>query len=226
MFASKFVADHRIYLLNFSRRRVLLSRSTFFGVILLGVASPDQVAGQSHAYPKEIRGYKVERTVVQIKKPGATKKDSKSQRDREAGSDSDVDTLIQLGEPKLARVTPLGITFEVPVVVTPVRQSGHVEFLLFENMVVNGTSVEIDEYHRDFDLPGKEPLTLSDPLSFYVYLPRAALAAVDEWSDSKPTWLVTGRVYVFGKFKRGLFNFKRCVPIELNLVMRNPLKEN
>ena len=78
---------------------------------------------------------------------------------------------------------------------------------------------------RGFDLPGKQPLMLSDPLSFYVYLPRAALAAVDEWSDSKPTWPVTGRVYVFGKFKRGLFNFKRCVPVELNLVMRNPLKE-
>ncbi len=225
MFASKFVADHRIYLLNLSRRRVLLSRSTFFGVILLGVASPDQVAGQSHAYPKEIRGYKVERTVVQIKKPGATKKDSKSPRDREAGSDSDVDTLIQLGEPKLARLTPLGITFEVPVVVAPVKQSGHVEFLLFEDMVVNGTPVEIDEYRRDFNLPAKKPLTLREPLQFYVYLPRAALAAIDEWSDSKPTWLVTGRVYVFGRFKKGIFSFKRCVPVELNLVMRNPLKE-
>ena len=224
MFASKFVADHRIYLLNLSRRRVLLSRSTFFGVILLGVASPAQVAGQSHPYPKEIRGYKVERTVVQIKKPGATKKDSKSQRVREAGSDSDANTLIQLGEPKLARLTPLGITFEVPVVVATVRQSGHVEFLLFENMVVNRTSVEIDEYHRDFDLPGKEPVTLRDPLSFYVYLPRAALAAVDEWSDSKPTWLVTGRVYVFGRFKKGIFSFKRCVPVELNLTMNNPLR--
>ncbi|HSV33618.1 MAG TPA: hypothetical protein VLH87_05805, partial [Pyrinomonadaceae bacterium] len=137
MLASKFVADHRIYLLNLLRRRVLLFHSTFFGLILLGVVSSSSVAAQSHAYPKEIRGYKVERTVVQIKKPGATKNDSKSQRDREAGSDSDVDTLIQLGEPKLARVTPLGITFEVPDVVAPVRQRGHVDFLLFENMVVN-----------------------------------------------------------------------------------------
>ncbi len=207
-------------------KRIVLSRSSIFGVILLGAVSAASVAAQNHAYPKEIRGYKVERTVVQIKKPGATKKDSKSQRDREAGSDSDVDTLIQLGEPKLARVTPLGITFEVPVVVAPVRQSGHVEFLLFENMVVNGTSVEIDEYHRGFDLPGTQPLMLSNPLSFYVYLPRAALAAVDEWSDSKPTWPVTGRVYVFGRFKKGLFSFKRCVPVELNLKMRNPLRSN
>jgi len=40
---------------------------------------------------------------------------------------------------------------------------------------------------------------------------------------------VTGRVYVFGRFKKKILgistNFKRVVPVELNLTMRNPLKE-
>jgi hypothetical protein len=91
-------------------------------------------------------------------------------------------------------------------------------------MVFNGTSVEIDEYHRSFDLPNKQPLTLREPLSLYIYLPSAVFATIDEWSDSKETWPVTGRVYVFGKFKKSLFSFKRCVPVELNLTMRNPLR--
>lgn len=169
---------------------------------------------QTPSYPKEIRGYKVERKVVELKKP------------KKKSSESDVDQLITFGQPLFARVTPLGITLEIPIVVAPIKQSGHVDFLIFEDMIVNGTSVEIDEYHRAFDLPNKEPLTLNEPLSFYIYLPSAVLATVDDWADSKENWPVTGRVYVFGKFKKSLFSFKRVVPVELNLTMRNPLRQS
>jgi hypothetical protein len=204
---------------------------------------------QTRTYPKEIRGYKVERVVVEIKRPEEIKNpkpktetpasnqtQSSSDSANNTGqtnepptsdsyADSDTDALIKLGKPQLARVTPLGITFEVPIVVAPVKQSGHIDFLLFEDMVVNGRSVEIDEYHRAFDLPNKQPLTLREPLRFYVYLPSALLAAVDEWGNSRETWPVTGRIYVFGKFKKGWFSFKRCIPVELNVTMRNPLRE-
>ncbi len=205
---------------------------------LVAGAYPEQIKS-TPTYPKEIRGYKVERTVVEIKRTETKNEKSgndKSQRGNDganqtanqtespADPDSDVDALIQLGQPQLARVTPLGITFEVPIVVSPVKQSGHVDFLVFEDMVVNGTSVDIDEYHHAFDLPNKQPLTLRQPLRFYIYLPSAVLAALGDWSDSKETWPVTGRVYVFGKFKKGPFSFKRVVPVELNVSMRNPLK--
>ena len=180
-----------------------------------------------HSYPKEIRGYKIERTAIEIKKTDSQIRNSNSNSQTETRnvSDSEVDALIQFGQPQLARVTPLGITFKVPIVVAPVTQKGRVDFLMFEDMSVNGASVQIDEYHRPFDLPNKKPATLREPLSFYIYLPRAVLAAIGEWSESKPTWPVTGRVYVFGKFKKGLFSFKRCVPVELDLTMRNPLRK-
>jgi hypothetical protein len=201
--------------------------------LLMAGSSPAQIKS-TRTYPKEIRGYKVERTVVEIKKPETkNEKDpnGKSRRGNDdanptENSDSDVDTLIQLGQPQLARVTPLGITFEVPIVVSPVKQSGHVDFLVFEDMVVNGTSVNIDEYHHAFDLPNRQPLTVGEPLRVYIYLPSALLTALGDWGDSKETWPVTGRVYVFGKFKKSLFSFKRVVPVELNLRMRNPLKEH
>ncbi len=196
-------------------------------LLLLLITGTTAVA-QTRAYPKEIRGYKVERTAIEIKKPDSQTGNSKSNNQTEAQntSESDVDALIQFGKPQLARVTPLGITFKVPIVVAPVTQKGRVDFLMFEDMSVNDTSVQIDEYHRGFDLPNKKPSTLREPLSFYIYLPSAMLAAIGDWRDSKATWPVTGRVYVFGKFKKGLFSFKRCVPVELNLTMRNPLKEN
>jgi hypothetical protein len=207
---------------------------------LLFVAGTTNALSQAPTYPNEIRGYKVERAAVEMKKPATESKSSgsnKTQNDsqktgnsREESatpptSDADVNQLITFGRPQLARVTPLGITFVVPIVVAPIKQSGHVHFLLFEDMRVNESSVQIDEYHRAFDLPNKKPLTLGEPLRFYIYLPTALLAAAGEWSDSKETWPVTGRVFVCGKFKKFLFSFKRCVPVELNLEMRNPLKE-
>src|SRR5436190_13838153 len=205
-------------------------------LLLLFITSTTALA-QTRSYPKEIRGYKIERTAIEIKRPESKNaKPGKSQTNQSASdgngqieaqnvSDSDVDALIQFGKPQLARVTPLGITFKVPIVVAPVTQKGRVDFLMFEDMTVNDTSVQIDEYHRAFDLPNKNPSTLRDPLSFYIYLPSAVLAAIGDWSDSKAIWPVTGRVYVFGKFKKGLFSFKRCVPVELNLTMRNPLRK-
>jgi len=217
------------------------SRAKIFYTLALAclvIIIPGSGAGQTRTYPKEIRGYKVERTVVEVKKPekqsgnsGAAKSQTGSgnstdgQTSREPNSESDVDALIQLGKPELERVTPLGITFKVPIVVSPVKQSGHVDFLVFEDMVVNGTSVDIDEYHHTFDLPNKQALTLGKPVHIYIYLPNALLAALGDWNASKETWPVTGRVYVFGKYKKFGFSFKRVVPVELNLSMRNPLKE-
>jgi hypothetical protein len=186
-------------------------------IFIFGFATPS-VAAQTRTYPDKIRGYKVERTVVEIKK-------TESQQANNSNGDADVDTLIKLGDPKLARVTPLGITFEVPIVVAPVKQSGRVDFLVFEDMVINGRSVDVAEYKHNFDLPNKAPATLNDPLSIHIFLPSALLAAIGEWTDSKDTWPVTGRVYVFGKFKKSIFSFKRVIPVELKLTMRNPLRE-
>lgn len=235
-------------LLSRREARVLswITLSEVFGIGFLLVAVAAVTFAQTRIYPKQIRGYKVERVVVEIKKPGASENtqattgkpgsdqnqaatqnstDDRAQTNNAPTYDSNPDTLIKLGKPQLARVTPLGITFEVPIVVAPVKQSGHIDFLLFEEMVVNGRSVEIDEYHHPFDLSNKQPLTLREPLRFYIYLPGALLAAVDEWSNSKETWPVTGRVYACGRFKKFAFSFKRCIPVELNLTIRNPLRE-
>jgi hypothetical protein len=217
------------------RGKLLLVLATYLLIFL----ATTNVFSQTRTYPKEIRGYKVERAAVELKrteKASTTPENRKSQGDNpgagntnqnqtQPGSDSNVDQMITFGRPGLARVTPLGITLDIPIVVAPIKQSGHVEFLLFEDMTVNNHSVEIDEYHRAFDLPNKRSLTLREPLRFFISTPVAALAAVDEWSNSKETWPVTGRVYVCGKFKKFLFSFKRCVPVELELAMRNPLRK-
>ena len=196
-----------------------------YSIALFLISMPMPASGQSRSYPDNIRGYKVERTVVEIKKPENKNQTNTSEA---ASSDSDVDQLITFGQPSIAHATPLGMTFEVPIVVAPVKQSGKVDFLVFEDMEVNGHSVQIDEYNHSFGLPDKKALTLRDPLRVYIHLPGAILAALGDWTDSKDTWPVTGRVYVFGKFKKKILgistSFKRVVPVELKLTMRNPLK--
>jgi len=198
---------------------ILLTAAAMFAIIV------NTVRAQNRTYPDKIRGYKVERTVIQIKSPAATPGANNNGTPANSANDPGIDKLITFGKPSLAQVTPLGVTFEVPIVVAPVTQSGKVDFLVFEDIQVNGQQVRITDYNHAFHLPNSEPLTLKDPLSIYVYLPTALMAAIDEWTNSKDAWLVTGRVYVFGKFKKGLFSFKRCVPVEMNLTMRNPLKE-
>ena len=204
------------------RPQDLIRLRWFSFAMLMTVAGTPAALAQTRAYPGNMRGYKVERTVVEVK---STKNNNSAANKGAQSDDSNVDQLITFGTPTLARVTPLGITFEVPIVVAPVTQNGKVDFLVFEDIEINGRSVDISEYNHSFNLPNSAPLTLKDPLRIYIYLPGAMLAAIGEWTDSKETWPVTGRVYVFGKFKKSLFSFKRCVPVELGLTMRNPLRE-
>jgi hypothetical protein len=176
-------------------------------------SSTPAAATAPRAYPKEIRGYKVERARVEIKKQ------------KDAGTSPDVDALIQFGEARIVSTTPLGITLEVPVTVAAVKQGGHVDFLAFEDMIVNGTPVTVEDYMHPFDLPNKRPVALPQPVRLFISTPRALLGALGEWSSPKEMWPVTGRVYVFGRFKKFLFNFKRVVPVELSLSLPNPLKD-
>jgi hypothetical protein len=212
---------------------LLNTRITQIGILLF-IASPSFFA-QTMTYPKEIRGYKVERAAVDLKPDKNKKQKSAAQKtasDRATQTKSgeqqtgtgEPPQLIQFGSPRVARVTPLGISLEIPVVVSPVRQKGRVDFLVFEKMVVNGTSVQIDEYHRAFDLPNDKPLTLKEPLRFFVYLPSAIVAAIDELGGGSKEWPITGVVYIFGRFKKSVFRFKRVVPVELSLTVPNPLR--
>jgi hypothetical protein len=186
-------------------------------ILAIGLLPTDMnsVSAQTQPLPREIRGYKVERSTVEVKK---------LQKARNQTAEPEENELIKFGDPKLVKATPLGISLEIPIVVSPVTQKGVIDFLTFEEMEVNGTSVSIEDYEHKFELPDKRPITLKRPLSIYINLPNALLAAVGEWTDSRETWPITGRVYIFGRFKKALFNFKRCIPIQLNLTITNPMR--
>jgi len=53
-------------------------------------------------------------------------------------------------------------------------------------------------------------------------LPRAAYSEIVE---HKSELSVTGTAFVFGKFKKMGFSFKRVVPIKIDIKVKNPLRK-
>jgi hypothetical protein len=64
------------------------------------------------------------------------------------------------------------------------------------------------------------------PKAATIFIPACQIlnAAWNEVSGSKKEWIVTGRVFVFGKFRKLGFSFKRVVPVEVKLMINNPLR--
>jgi hypothetical protein len=184
--------------------------------------------GTTRQMPKEVRGYKIHRAQVEMKKPGESKKkpDKKSEKEKFEKDEYDETEplLVRLGDPELVGVTPLGVTFDIPVILAPVKHQGDVDLLVFEDMRVNDTPVTLDDYVHPFKLPNKEPLTLVPSVRIFVSTPQAVLRTIDDVFNSKEVWPVTGRIYVCGKFKKFVFTFKRAVPVELQTTIRNPLR--
>jgi hypothetical protein len=203
-------------------------------LLLMLLMSAFEVLGQkpndgssSAPLPKEVRGYKVHRAKVEMKEksdPGKKKSDKKKDKSEKDEYDEDEPLLIRLGEPELVRVTPLGVTFDVPVILAAVKQQGDVDLLVFEDMKVNDTPVTLEDYIQPFKLPNKEPLTLSPSLRIFVSTPQAVLRTIDEIFNSKEVWDVTGRIYVCGNFKKYLLKFKRAIPVDIQTTIKNPVR--
>ena len=190
---------------------------------IVAVAQRSNEVAKSDAPPKEVRGYKIHRARVELKTKEPDKKKSDKKAEKEE-YDEDEPLLIRLGDAQLISATPLGVTFDVPVILAAVKQQGDVDRLVFEDMSVNDTPVSLEDYVHPFKLPNKEPLALAPPLRIFVSTPQAVLRTIDEILNSKDVWQVSGRIYVCGHFKKYLLKFKRAVPVEVQTSINNPLR--
>ncbi|MGI8837562.1 MAG: hypothetical protein ACR2H4_13130 [Pyrinomonadaceae bacterium] len=209
---------------------ILLKYQSLLSLLILIVLSSAFVVlaqrtneGTTDSMPKEVRGYKVHRAEVELKKTKESDK-KKSKKSEQEEYDETEPLLIRLGEAELVSASPLGVTFDVPVVLAAVKQQGDVDRLVFEDMRVNDTPVTLEDYVHPFKLPNKEPLSLAPPLRIFVSTPQAVLRTIDDIFNSKEVWQVTGRIYVCGHFKKYLFKFKRAVPVDVETSINNPLR--
>lgn len=191
------------------RREFALScLNAFAGSLFLLCAS---VAAQD--LPKEIRGYKVHRAKI----PVLNKSD-------ETDAKTKAEAFVKIGEPALADVSLTSIKLEVPAEIESAAQSGTVDFLAFRDFRVDGLAVEVEEYKESFEFVKNQTIVLPKPIVISLSAKEIVRGALKELKESKDEWTVTGRVFVFGRFKKSFLKFKRVVPVEVNLKIKNPLK--
>lgn len=165
--------------------------------------------------PDKIRGYKVHKAKIDVK----TQTDENSEK-MDSGEN---EAFVKIGEPEIVDVSLFGITLEIPVEVESLEQSGTIDFLTFHDFRVNNLKVEVEEYKESFEFKKNEKLILPKPFRIFISTKETLRGASKEWRDSKKVWQVTGRIFVFGKFKKSIFKFKRVVPIEIDTMIENPL---
>ena len=163
--------------------------------------------------PDKIRGYKVHKDKISI-------------QDELDGSrkNKDLYVKVNLDNPELADITALGLKLELGGEITVFGQSGTVDFISFKDFQVNGITVEIEEYKETFEFKKNNSFKLEKPIEMFINTAQTLRSAWKEIKDSKEEWLVTGKVFVFGRFKKLGFNFKRVVPVEVKIKIPNPLK--
>ena len=164
--------------------------------------------------PKEIRGYKVHRAKISVKN-----------QTEEPDAKDKSEAFVKVGEPELIDVSLSGITFELSAEVESLGQSGTIDFLAFHDFRVNGLAVDLEEYKESFEFRKNQNVILPKPIEIHLSTAQTLRGALSEIKDSRDEWTVTGRVFVFGRFKKSFLKFKRVVPVEINLKIKNPLKD-
>jgi len=174
-------------------------------ITVLGIAAAQDL-------PKKIRGYK-----VQIVKVHLNTSDSRPP-DPEAPA-----AHVNIKNIKLADYSVMGITLKMPVELRPVNGAGKVDFMTFHDFSLDGTPIEIQEFQHAFSFENGQPIALPEPVTAFVRTDRVITTAWKETRDNRPEWTITGRAFVFGRFRKYGMHFKRVIPIDVAFTIPNPL---
>ncbi len=162
-------------------------------------------------WPDKILGYKIYDAKIAI-----------SNSDTIQANNSDAH--IRLIDPTLASIGFSGATIEIGASITSTKQSGSVDFVTFRDIVVNGFKVDVEDYEHAFSFKKGEPAILPKPARITLKTSSLPRAAYNELVNGKSELSVTGTAFVFGKFKKMGFSFKRVVPVRIDIKVKNPLR--
>lgn len=175
-------------------------------LLFLAISAAQLTAAQS--LPSRILGYRVHKEPIVIDVgPGTA----------ESGSGVTVEKAV------ISDVSPFGITILLDLSVVTDRAGGRIDFMRFHNVRINGLPVDVSEYSHPFMFKKGSAFDLPEPVSIFVSSPRIAQAAYAELRQPGAQWTVTGRVLLFGKFRRYGMTFKRVIPVDLRIRIKDPL---
>lgn len=179
--------------------------------VLLGSILALAFPSSAQKLPDKIRGYKVYSSNIVV----ADQTDQDNVKDK-------ADVLVRFGTPNISAGV-LSASIDIGADITSLKQGGQVDFLTFHDFRINGVAVEIDEYRSVFSFKKNTSFSLPHPAHVTVGIIGIARTAYKELIESKKEWSVTGNVFVFGKFSKFGFAFKRVVPVKIALTIKNPL---
>lgn len=201
----------RMYFGNFPAR---FARVLFLLLIAFSFAEAQNL-------PPEIRGYKVYNAKISVKNHSQNPDAPKN-----APPKNKSEVYVKVGEPEIVDVSLTGITLELAAEIDNARQSGTIDFVSFKDFRVNDLAVSVEEYKESFSFKKNQKIVLPKPFKIFLGAGETLRGAFKEINHASDEWTVTGTVFVFGRFKKFGFDFKRVVPIEINLKIKNPLKAN
>ena len=161
--------------------------------------------------PSSIRGYKVHRVKVHVRSGGEQKGGEK-------------EATVKIGQPRIIDIGLEGLTLEATAEISGLDQDGQVDSLTFNDVIVNGIPLRIEDYEQPFKLKKAVPVLLPVPVRGTVSSLNVAKAAYKEATASRDIWQVSGTVLVFGRFRKMGITFKRVIPVPIDLTIPNPLK--
>lgn len=94
--------------------------------------------------------------------------------------------------------------------------TGKVHKIRFENLSLNEVSFTIPEIEA-FEIPSSPPYEIEDPLTIKAAYGDIAVSMLREMLSPNYTFLVSGKVLVFGKFKINNRKKKYVVPVDINV---------
>jgi len=164
-------------------------------------------------FPKKIRGYKVYQ--VQIPVQTSDQADISEQKPR---------VLLENVDIEIGSVSITKTIWEVRNNFTVFGQSGTVDFISFQDFQLNGIDVEIEEFRDGFSFRRDKKISLSKPIRIILGNFSGFRTAIRELSQSKKKWRITGKAFVFGRFKKSIFKFKRVIPVDIDIEIDNPIR--
>ncbi len=179
-----------------SGRQIIFLLGLCFSLAVFSVAQNSMETG----FPKKIRGYKVYQARVLVQ----TAKDKMP-----VAAGKSFDSLVKIGSPQNFKVSLSGATFELPLSMNIYKTGGQVDSIAFEDMRINGIKMQVEEFNGPFQFVKGVDTDLPKPLKVRIVLLNL--------KPSLTEFEVTGKVYVFGTFKKFGMKFKRVIPADFKL---------
>lgn len=180
-------------------------------IFIFLISAPASAQQPDVPLPKKIRGYKVYDEILKYEFPA----------DGEAESE---EFTAVVEKPVLKDISLSGLEFELDAEITSLERSATIETISFHDFRVNDIPVTVRELNKSFALKKGIAVRLPNPVTVKLSALGMVRGAWNELRDSKEKWTITGRIFVFGKFKKFGFNFKRVVPVDVVITIDNPVR--